>query len=202
MTAQPALATPRVSPEEYLRLEREAEEKSEYFDGTIKAMAGASPSHIRITNAISGLLFTQLRGRPCEAMTAEQRVRTPNNRSYTYPDVLVACKPEYANDGFSNLTNPVVIFEVLSPSTEQLDRTKKFARYRTIPTLRDYILVSQNSMLVEHYSKATQLDREHWWVRFLENPEDELVLDSVGCRLKLADIYERVEFPVHDEYPV
>jgi Uma2 family endonuclease len=124
------------------------------------------------------------------------RIRTPGDSLYTYPDVIVACNPEFLDDEFDTVTNPVVIFEVLSPSTADFDSRPEFNRYRQIPTLRDYILVSQERMSVEHRSRSLQTGEDHWWVRVLERPEEELVLDFISCRIKLEQLYERISFDV------
>lgn len=186
--------------EEYLAFDRAAPEgeKYEFLDGQVvpwngdwKSMAGAAKSHNRVTLALSGLLFNQLRGKPCEPFGSEQRVQMPAG-NYVYPDVFVACEPEFADSTFDTVTNPVVIFEVLSPSTAKKDRTTKFRRYQAIFTLRDYVLIEQDFMAVYHHARAE--DGQQWFLRVLSNPDEELVLDSIGCRLQLGEIYERVQF--------
>lgn len=194
MSAQPKLATPQITPTEYLRRERAAEFRSQYVDGHVYAMAGASKEHNRLVLALATHLYNQLRGKPCEPFVTEMRVRTPGDSLYTYPDVIVACNPEFLDNEFDTVTNPVVIFEVLSPSTADFDSRPKFNRYRQIPTLREYVLISQERMSVEHRSRSLQTEEDHWWVRVLETPEEELVLDSINCRIKLEDLYERVTF--------
>lgn len=194
MTALPKAEPTLISPAEYLAKERVAEHKSEYLDGEVFAMAGGSWAHNTLISTISYLLFGQLTGSPCGVVGQDQRVRTPDDSLYTYPDVLIACNPEFADDDSDTILNPIVIFEVLSPSTAKFDRFTKFNRYRGIPSLRDYVLVDQSQMLVEHRSKLQGSIEGHWWGRYLESPEDELILDSVNCRLRLSDIYQRIDF--------
>jgi Uma2 family endonuclease len=192
MTALPKAEPTLISPQEYLAQERVAEQKSQYLDGEVFAMAGASTAHTRITGNIHALLWTQLQDKPCEPLMLDQRVRTPSDDLYTYPDVLVVCGPEYSDDEFDTVTNPRVIIEVLSPSTRDFDHSTKFNRYRTIPSMEDYVLVAQDRVLVEHRSRYAGTDRERWWTRILEHSEEELILDSIGCRIRVSSIYARV----------
>ena len=194
-----------MTPEEFLEFDRAAPEgeKYEFLDGEVvpwngdwKSMAGASTPHNRVALTVSGLLFNQLRGKPCEPFGSEQRVQMPGG-NYVYPDVFVACKPEFVADKFGTVTNPVVIFEVLSPSTAKKDRTTKFRRYQAIPSLRDYIFLEQDFMAAYHHARAD--DGQQWFLRVLSQPDEELVLDSIGCRLKLSEIYERVQFEAENE---
>ena len=193
--------------EEYLAFDRAAPEgeKYEFLDGEVvpwsgdwTAMAGGTTSHSRIAGNVFAFLHAQLRGKPCEPFVAEHRVRPPVG-NYVYPDVFVACEPEYVDNEFDTITNPVVIFEVLSPSTAQKDRTTKFRRYQAIPTLRDYILIEQDFMAAYHHARTE--DGQHWLLRVLSQPDEEIVLDSIGCRLKLSEIYERVQFAPAEEEP-
>jgi len=197
----------RMTPEVFLAFDRAAPEgeKYEFLDGEVvpwngdwQSMAGASKSHNRVTVTLSGLLFNQLRSKPCEPFGSEQRVQMPGG-SYVYPDVFVACDPEFVDEQFDTITNPVVIFEVLSPSTAKKDRTTKFRRYQAIPTLRDYILLEQDFMAAYHHARTE--DGQHWLLRVLSQPDEEIILDSIGCRLKLSEIYERVQFAATEEDP-
>lgn len=194
-----------MTPEEYLAFDRAAPEgeKYEFLDGKVvpwngdwKSMAGAAKSHNRITLRLGTMLDNQLRGKPCEPFGSEQRVQMPAG-NYVYPDVFVACEPEFADNTFDTVTNPVVIFEVLSPSTAKKDRTTKFRRYQAIPTLRDYVLMEQDFMAAYHHARAE--DGQQWILRVLSQPNEELVLDSIGCRLKLSEIYERVQFDATED---
>ena len=175
----------------YVALENEAAEKSELFNGQIYAMAGASPTHALITANAIGVLQQQLRGKPCRTFSSDLRVRVDETGAFVYPDVTVACPPlNFAEDDANSLTNPVVIIEVLSPSTEANDRGAKWGHYQHLPSLRDYVLVAQNQQRIEHYER---LDDGSWRYSVREN--DGIVsLKSIECELNLDEVYERVEF--------
>jgi len=196
-----ALVAPRThySPEEYLALEREAEYRSEYVDGEIVAMAGASRRHNLISLNVAAELHGQLKGRPCETYAADMRLGVDLARHYTYPDVAVVCgEPEFLDDGnFDILLNPTVLVEVLSPTTEDYDRGRKVARYRRLGTLTDYVLVAQDRMQVEHYRREGM----NWLLSEYSEPDAVVDLPAVGCRLTLAEIYARVTFSPSNEDP-
>jgi Uma2 family endonuclease len=179
------------TPQEYLEIERQAKYKSEFIHGQIYAMAGASTAHNRLTANLIISLGSQLRGRSCEAMTSDMRVRVSAAGDYTYPDVLVVCDPRFDDQHQDSLLNPVVIVEVLSPSTAAFDRGDKWVLYREIPSLRDYILVEQNRISVEHFSR--QQDGS-WQLRVYQASEDVVTLTSIDCILRVAEMYERVSF--------
>jgi Uma2 family endonuclease len=190
-TAAPVL--PLLSPEEYLAHERQAAVKSEYFAGRTFAMAGASRAH----NLLAGTFLTQInnrlpRARGCEAYVSDMRVKIPATGLYTYPDVSVACPPEFEDQQRDTLVNPVLIVEVLSDSTEAYDRGDKFEHYRNLPSLREYLLVSQRAVRVDHYVRQ---DDGTWLLRAAKGPDAVLTLGSLGCELPLAALYERVELP-------
>jgi Uma2 family endonuclease len=182
------------TPEEYLELEVKADYKSQYVAGEIFAMAGAQPWHIKVTFNLVGMLYNRFRGRSCDAFFNEMRVRVKAGDLYTYPDVMALCgEPEFETTANPHsLLNPQVIFEVLSPSTEAFDRGDKFARYRLLESLTDYVLVSSERMQVEHYVRQAN---GVWLFREYNQPEHRLTLVSVECELPLAEIYERVTFP-------
>ena len=181
----------KLTEEEYLARERAAEYKSEYFDGEMFAMSGASMQHNRLERNLIHHLSNALDGRPCEAFTSNLRIRV-SGRMYTYPDVSVVCgEPQLADKEHDVLLNPTAIFEILSPSTEKYDRGLKLQRYRTIASLQDYILVDQNEIRIEQY---TRQDANVWTLRDYQRLEDELPLASIGISLSLARIYDRVEF--------
>ena len=183
----------KVSPEEYLELERQCEYKSEYIDGQIVMMAGSSRSHSRLSTRALSLLDRQLAGRPCEPFDSDVRVRIPRSRLYTYPDVTVACPPqEWEDDQLDTLLNPKVIIEVLSPSTEGYDRGQKWLRYQQIPSLTDYILLSQDAVRAEHWRRDAT---NQWIYRLLEGQEAALDISSIGCTLLLSELFERIEIP-------
>ena len=177
------------TPEEYLALERKATLKSEYINGEIFAMSGASLAHTRITADIVTELNNQLRGQGCEVISNDMRVKTGPKSAYFYPDIVVFCgEPQVEDNMFDTLLNPILVVEVLSPSTEAFDRCEKFRHYQELASLREYILVSQDRIRVEHY----RLTQTQWVQTEFRAPEDVLPLASIGCELSLADIYRRV----------
>lgn len=177
--------------EEYFCVEEMHETKYEYFAGSIYAMAGASVSHNRIAGNIFAALHTALQGSPCEPFGSDQRIRTPAGL-YTYPDDSVICGDlEYSGDRLETVTNPVALFEVLSDSTRQYDGGDKFEFYRAIPTLRDYVLVEQAAVLVEHRYRSAD---DEWTTTVLTDLNDVLELPALPFRVALRAIYDRVEF--------
>lgn len=193
MTSQPKTY---LTPEEYLTFERKAEYKNEYIDGEIVAMTGASRRHNIIGVNLSGELRQQLKGRACEAYASDMRVRIPSKRMYTYPDVVVVCdEPQFEDDYLDTLLNPTVIIEVLSKSTERYDRFKKFAFYRTIMSLTEYVLVAQHEYRVEQYTKQPD---GRWLLSDYRLPNDVVELASIQCTLALREIYEKVSLPPSD----
>jgi len=183
------------TPEEYLALERKAATKSEYVNGEIYAMAGASREHNLIAGNLFAELRAQLRERPCETYMSDMRVRVRPIGLYTYPDVVVVCgRPKFEDAQVDVLVNPTVIVEVLSPSTEAYDRGEKFAHYRYLESLQEYVLVAQDRMRVEHYARLGQ----QWLLTAFSRPDEVLVLPSLECAVTLADIYARVELSVED----
>lgn len=187
MTAAPL--DHRISPEEYLERERAAFEKSEYFDGVVRAMSGTSFPHALIVSNISGELRNRLRGSECRAVTQDVRLRPKGDKSYMYPDVIVLCgEPELEDDQLDTLHNPTVLIEVLSPSTERYDRGEKFRRYRKIETLREYILVAQERAHIEQFTRQGDL----WVLSEWSGRDNTLHLSSVNVALPLAEIYDGV----------
>ncbi len=185
------------TPEEYITLEVKADYKSQYVAGEIYAMSGAQPWHVRVMNNLGGMLYNRLRGRPCEYYMADMRVRVKAGELWTYPDLAALCgEPKFDKSHRPySLLNPQVIFEVLSPSTEEFDRGDKFLRYQKLDSLTDYILVSAARMRVEHYVRQ---EGGSWIFHHHEQPGDVLYLASIGTELPLAEIYERVQFPEED----
>jgi Uma2 family endonuclease len=188
MATQPAQV--QLSPEEYLAHERSTETKSEYLDGFLVAMGGASEEHILITVNLTRELSLQLRGGPCRLYVADMRVRIAEGSLYAYPDIVVVCgEREFADDQFDVLLNPTVIIEVLSPSTEAYDRGLKAERYRRRPSLQEYVLVAQDRVSVDRYSRQG----DQWLLTGATSPDDVIELPSIGCTLALCDIYDMVE---------
>jgi Uma2 family endonuclease len=181
-----------IAPEEYLRREKEAERKSEYFAGEIFMMSGGSPNHNRISGNVYAELNVRLRGTRCEAFNSDQRVLVKKNGLYTYPDVMVVCGPTVFDerDG-DTITNPVLIVEVLSPSTENYDRGKKFELYREIETLRDYLVIHQEKVYIEYYHKG---EDDRWVLTEIRDLEATFSLETLSLDLSLQRIYERVDW--------
>ena len=178
-----------LTPEEYLALERKATLKSEYISGEILAMSGASISYTRITADVLTELNNQLRGGECEVISNDMRVKTSAKGAYFYPDIVVFCgEPQFEDNVFDTLLNPILIIEVLSPSTEVYDKGEKFRHYQELASLREYVLVSQDRVRVEHY----RLAKTQWVQTELRGHEDVLSLNSIRCELPLQDIYRRV----------
>ena len=182
----------KVTEEEYLRLDRAAEVRSEFLNGEMWAMSGASMRHSRIATNLTAELHASLRGGKCQVFSSDLRVRVALRRMYAYPDATVVCgKPLLADDRQDILLNPTAIFEVLSPSTESYDRGAKFRNYLTIETLKDYLLLDQSAMHVEQYTRAAD---GAWTFRAYDKPEDQLKIDSIGASISLARVYDGVEF--------
>jgi Uma2 family endonuclease len=186
-----ALKRGEITPAEYLRLEKDANEKSEYIDGQIVAMAGATPRH----NRIAGNLYTSFDTRladegGCAPFNSDQRVRVVDHGPYLYPDLTIACDPSF--DPEECLLNPSVVVEVLSESTERRDRVEKWLHYQHIDTLRAYVLVAQSQILVEVFERISP--GADWIYRSVDDPNGSLRLDSLALHIPLTEIYRRVAF--------
>lgn len=178
-----------LSPEEYLALERKAEFKSEYMDGVVYALAGASPRHNLIVANIIIALGGQLKARPCRVYPSDLRVRIPSSKGFFYPDVSVVCgDDEFADDERDVILNPTLIVEVSSETTAAFDRGKKFLSYQQIGSLQEYLLVSQDEILVEGYSKQ---GNDTWLYTKVTGLEGSLSLPSIECELALKDVYDK-----------
>ena len=185
------LPIPYYTEDEYLELDRASDIKYEYIDGFIHAMSGGSASHSAIAANITGELTSRLRGR-CRVYQSDLKVAT-GSRLYAYPDVSVVCEtPRFRDQSEDTLLNPLLIVEVLSPSTESRDRGRKSILYRQIESLIDYVLVSQHIPFVELYHRNP--DGE-WVYRSAYGVDESIRLPSVGLVLRLADIYDLVSFP-------
>ncbi|HAS52531.1 MAG TPA: hypothetical protein DCS21_12640 [Gammaproteobacteria bacterium] len=177
------------TPEEYLALERQADYKSEYVNGSIFAMAGASREHNQIAFNIAGELHHQLKNRPCLAYVNDLRVKVNATGLYTYPDMVALCsEPDFEDAGMDTLLNPSVIIEILSPSTEAYDRGDKFAHYRRLPSLMEYVLIAQDKVRVEHYQRQDQ----QWMLTEMDHLDNTLCLTSIHCELPLCEIYAKI----------
>ncbi len=194
MTAEP---TVKLTPQEYLVMERQREYKTEYSDGYVLAMAGASRWHNMIVTNLVGELRAQLKKKPCEIYPSDMRVWIPRFKKYTYPDVVVVCgKPEFQDEHRDTLLNPTILIEVLSSSTAAYDRGEKFKMYRTLDTLQEYLLISQDAPLLERYVR--QEGTRFWMLSDAEGPDAQMELSAIECSLSLAEVYDKVEFEGND----
>jgi Uma2 family endonuclease len=179
-----------ITAEEYLAIERQAEFKSEYFQGEMFAMAGVQKPHNLIAANLIRILGNQLLERDCNVYSSDMRVKIKKIDKYTYPDVAVTCGKEVFEDDYvDTLLNPIVIFKILSHSTEARDRGEKFQHYQFIESLVEYILIAQNVVRVEQYVR--QSDRT-WMYSQYQNLEDVVKLESINCELSLKDVYVKV----------
>ena len=185
-----------LTPEEYLRIEREAPDKSEYYGGEMFSMAGGSPRHSRIATNIAISLGQRLKGRRCTPYNSDLRVGVPGEGLYTYPDLSVFCEPLTFLPGTDDTaTNPTVIVEVLSKATEAYDRGRKFEHYRRLPSLREYVLVSQDAPTLERFTREGD---DRWVLTAAHGLEAVLPLDALETALPLAEVYDKVDFTPPD----
>ena len=192
---------PSLSSAEYLRIERAARYRSEFFRGEMFAMAGGSPKHSRLKTNVLTELNNRLKGKPCAPFDSDLRVRCRTGL-YTYPDASVICgELEFDDEHKDTVLNPTLIVEVLSKTTEAYDRGKKFDHYRTIPALREYVLVSQDEPMVQRFLRN---DDDTWTLTAVSGLERSLMLNSIGVELPLAEVFDRVDFTIDesDETPV
>ncbi len=183
----------RMAPDEYLEFERNSEIRHEYFEGEMFAMTGGSLNHNQISTNIVRELGNQLKNSSCRPFASDMRVKVNEIEKYIYPDIVVVCGDIELEKmmGVETLLNPVVIMEILSTSTEAYDRGKKFTHYRLIPTLQEYLLVSQNYCQVEKYIRG---DDGGWKYFSYEDMEQSFKIESIEFELPLSEIYYRVEF--------
>ena len=181
---------PWISPEEYLAMERESEEKREYFNGEVFAMGGASPNHVLIVTNVVAELRTQLKKRPCAVYSTDLRVKVTPTGLYTYPDVVVVCgKPEFDDQAKDTLTNPTLIVEVLSETTKDYDRGGKFEHYRALSSFMEYVLIAQDRPHIEHIIRQPD---NRWLLSETNQMEETIELGSIGCTLSLSEVYDKV----------
>lgn len=186
----------RATPEEYLAYERGAATKSEYINGCIVAMSGASREHNLIAGNVLRDISLQLMGRSCEAYGSDMRVKVSETGLYTYPDVVVACgEIQFEDAAVDTLRTPTLIVEVLSPSTEAYDRGAKFAHYRRVPSMQEYVLVAQDRVLVEHYRRQG----EQWLLTEFRGRDAVAPLPTLGIDLALRRVYDKVRLPADGE---
>ena len=187
-----------ISPQQAAEMEDRDGIKYEWMDGCIYAMAGASPIHNTIASNISGLLFNHLRGKPCQVWSSDMKVREQQSELRAYPDVVVACPPHQWDESEKSvaLLNPLILMEILSPSTQSYDHSLKWEKYRRISSLQEFLLIDSDRVGVQHFRRQfPELpERNDWHLHFAEAREDVLNLSSIACHLSLQEIYERVAF--------
>jgi Uma2 family endonuclease len=184
--------TRRLTPQEYLALERLAEFKSEYLRGEVFAMAGASYKHTLAKDNLAGETRNQVKNGPCRVLTSDMRVRVDATGLYTYPDIAIVCdEPRFEDEVLDTLLNPRALVEVLSDSTEKYDRGAKFGHYRQIPSLQEYVLVAQDQPLVERYVRQAD---DSWLLTVFQGLEQTFAFATVPVQVPLAEIYSGVSF--------
>jgi Uma2 family endonuclease len=184
------------SPEEYLELEVASVDRHEYIDGQIILMPGGLPNHNRLSSNLNTQLNTQLSDLPYDVFVVDQRLWIPKRRIYTYPDVMVAANPLALQEGRKDsIMNPLAIAEVLSKSTQDYDRGKKFAAYRTIPSLQEYLLIEQSQICVEHYIKT---ETREWRYLVHEEETETFLFASIPCEISLSRLYNKVDFAAEE----
>jgi Uma2 family endonuclease len=189
MSSQP---TTLLSPTEYLEQDRQAQHKSEYFQGQMFTMAGASPQHVLIVTNLVRELSQKLKGRPCRVYSSDLRLRVAPTGLYTYPDVMVVCgEAQFADDQKDTVMNPLLIIEVLSESTRDYDRGQKFQHYRTLPSLVEYLTVAQDVPHIEHWIRQPE---NRWLLAEFSGLNQSLQLASIGCVLPSSEVYEKIEW--------
>jgi Uma2 family endonuclease len=188
MTAQPKQY---ITEQEYIEFERASATKHEYYAGQIYAMTGASRTHNLIAGNTLASLHTQLRRKPCQIFPSDMRVKIQKTGLHTYPDLVIICgEPQFTDDALDTLINPIVLIEILSPSTERYDRGMKSQHYRTIETLQDYILIEQDHYHIEYYSRQ---GNGQWLLQEATGIEARITIPSIGSTLLLEDVYEKVD---------
>lgn len=184
--------SPEVTVEQYLEMERKSEVRHEYVDGKVIAMAGESPTHNRIAGNIYRQLGNRFEDQPCEVFIEGIRARVSPTK-YRYPDVMALCgEAQFDAANPPALLNPAVIFEVLSPSTENEDRDDKWTEYQQLPSVTDYVMVAQDMVEVMHYIRHSEM---HWTITIYRELQDALTLASLNTSLSLADIYRKIVLP-------
>ena len=182
-----------LTPQQYIEQERRAEFKSEFYRGEVFAMAGATFEHTLIKDNIARKAGNQLEDASCVVLTSDIRVKINPTGLYTYPDVVIVCdKPQFEDNHFDTLLNPRIVIEVLSDSTENYDRGKKFSHYRQIASLREYVLIAQDRPLLERYVRQ---DDQSWILTVFDDLTQTFEATTIPVRIPLAEIYRGVIFP-------
>jgi Uma2 family endonuclease len=183
---------PLLSPQEYLARERKAAVRSEYYRGEMFVMAGGSPRHSRIKTNLTTTLCNALKGRPCTAYDSDRRIRVSATGLYTYPDASVLCgELQFDGEERDTVLNPTLLAEVLSESTEAYDRGKRFDHYRQLDSLKEYLLVSQDAPRLERLARNPD---GTWTLTIVTGLDQSLELPSIGVKLSLAQVFDKVEF--------
>jgi Uma2 family endonuclease len=189
---EPALKYNYTSEEEYLEMERASHEKHELHHGTVITMTGASLNHNRIVRNLIGTIYPFLKGKSCSVFPSDLRTKVLTKDSFTYPDVTIICgEPELMDDHFDTLLNPSVIIEVLSPSTEEYDKSFKFFYYMQIPSLKEYFMISSTGINI-HISRK-QNDTS-WKFEEITDPAASLFISTIEYKIQMKDIYDEVKF--------
>lgn len=184
---------PRLSEADYLRVEREADFRSEYFDGEMFAMAGGTRAHSLIATNLLRELSSRLKDTDCVTYNTDLRIKVEATGLLTYPDVSIACgEQRFLDETEDTLLNPTVIIEVLSDSTEAYDRGKKFEHYRQLRSLQEYLLVSQKEPRLEQFVRQANGE---WTLKEAAGLNAEIQLNSLGIVLRLAEVFAKVQFP-------
>ncbi|MDQ3749236.1 MAG: Uma2 family endonuclease [Acidobacteriota bacterium] len=183
-----AYKTEPITAEEYLAFERAAKDKHEFIGGKIVAMAGATDRHNVIASNVFLGIGIQLKGTRCRVFASDMRVNA-KRENYFYPDIVVTCGERKFEDKKKDvLVNPTVILEVLSKSTKLKDRNEKFESYILLESLTDYVLIEQDKIKIEHYSR---IDEKNWNVRIYTEADEEIIFESIKCKLSVADVYAK-----------
>lgn len=191
-----AIPKTKLTVKDYLEFERNSEERHEYFDGEIFAMSGAKRNHNKVVGNLSGLIWQHLKGKDCEFYPTDMRVFVPKTGLYTYPDLVVVCgEPQFQDDVFDTLLNPILLIEVLSESTESYDRGKKFQHYRSIESLQEYVLVAQDEARIEKYVRHGD---GFWLLSEAVGFNSEIAFSSIECVIKLNEVYDKIDFSVEE----
>ncbi len=192
-----SLPITKLTAEQYLAQERRAEFRSEFYRGEMFAMAGASRAHNVISGNIFAKFHNQFNDRDCEVYQGDMRVKVRATGLYVYPDVVVACEnPKFEDKELDTLLNPRVLCEVLSNSTERYDRGTKWRHYQSLPSLRDYLLVSSSAAFVERFTRTNE---DHWIYAAYEGEHCTIDIESISCQLDLKEIYAKVVFEPESE---
>lgn len=188
LVKEPAPRYNYISPDEYLAIERNTEERNEYFEGLVLAMSGASMEHNLIDRNLVGILYGHLKGKECQVLPSHMRISTPGRENYMYPDASIVCgKPELEDEKFDTLTNPSVIFEILSPSTKGADKRRKFFFYMQIPTMKEYIMIDSERKNI--IISRRQVDGS-WKFEELLADATSLFIETINFQLPVTELYE------------